>query len=141
MPFLYYFIFLKDGRLRPSLAELMVNADRSVDIELLLVHGRIALHDDRALGHFFHLVQQAAIVGLQFLGYVGMHAQHNVLVFEMLGDLPHLHVDLIANGGDGLHIAGRLAVRTGRADRAFERLLHALAGDGDQSEVVKLQRL
>ena len=51
--------------------------------------------------------QQAAIVGLQFLGYVGMHSQHDVFVFEMLGDLPHLHVDLIANSGDGLHIAGR----------------------------------
>lgn len=31
--------------------------DDSVDIELLLMDRRIALHDDGALGHFFHLVQ------------------------------------------------------------------------------------
>jgi hypothetical protein len=44
-----------------------------VDIELLLVHCWIALHDDGALGHFFHLVQQATGVGFQLFGNVGMH--------------------------------------------------------------------
>jgi hypothetical protein len=27
-----------------------------------------------------------------------MHAQHDVFVLQMLGDLAHLHVDLVADG-------------------------------------------
>src|SRR5438477_12710432 len=59
------------------------------------MHRRIALHNDRPLGHFFHLVQQLRIVGLQFLGNVRMHVQHDIFMLQVLGDLAHLDVDFV----------------------------------------------
>src|SRR5437763_5091353 len=59
----------------------------------------------------------------------------------MLRDLPHLDVDLVAHCRHRLHISRGLAVGARDADGAFQRLLHAFAGDGDQSEVVELESL
>src|SRR5579871_146305 len=131
----------KDGRPSPVFvcSELATRASELVDVELLLVHGWVALHDDGALGELFHLVQQATVVRLQFFGNIGMHAQHDIFVLEVLGNLPHLDVNLVADRGHGFHVAGRFAIRARRADGAFERLLHALTRDRDQAEIVKLQ--
>ena len=55
----------KDGRKSPVFfvcSELATRSSRLVDIELLLVHRRIALHDDGTFGHLLHLVQQLRIV-------------------------------------------------------------------------------
>ena len=68
-----------------------------------------------------------------------MHAQHYVLLFEMFGHLPHLHVNFVGDRGQRLHVSRRLAIGTGRADGAFQRLLHAFAGNGDEAEIVELQ--
>lgn len=49
----------KDGRFLARLyvcSELANRGSGLVDVELLLVDRGIALHDDRALRHFFHLV-------------------------------------------------------------------------------------
>jgi len=73
-------------------------ADSLVNVELLLMHAGIAFYDDGPLGHLFHFVQQFGIVGLEFFGDIRMHAQHDVFVLQMLGDLAHLHVDLVADG-------------------------------------------
>src|SRR5579862_4027437 len=59
----------------------------------------------------------------------------------MLGDFPHLYVYLVADRRYRLYVSRRLAIRARRADGAFQRLLHAFAGDGDQAEIVKLKRL
>ena len=59
----------------------------------------------------------------------------------MFRDLAHLEIDLVAHRGHRFHEAGGLAVRTRRPDGALERLLHPFAGDGHQSEVVKLKNL
>ncbi len=50
-------------------------------------------------------------------------------------------INLVAHRGHRFHEAGRLAIRARRADGALQRLLHPLAGNGDQSEIVKLQNL
>src|ERR1700733_4618647 len=113
---------------------------RLVDIELFLMHRRIALHNDGALGHLFHLVKQSSVVGFQFFGNIRMHAQHDIFMLQVLGNLAHLDVDLVANGAYRFHVARGLTVGTRRSDRPFERLLDALAGDGYQSEIVELQR-
>src|SRR5579871_5962959 len=55
-----------------------------VDVELLLVKCRIALHDHSFLGQLLHFGEQAAVVGLERLGDFRIHAQHHVGVFEML---------------------------------------------------------
>ena len=60
-------------------------------------------------------------------------------MFQVFGNLAHLHVNLVADRCHRFHIARRLAIRAGRADGALKRLLHSLAGNGDQAEVVKLQ--
>src|SRR5262249_17778840 len=77
----------------------------------------------------------------QFLGDIGMDPQHYILMFQMLGDLAHLNVDLVADGRDGLHVTGGLAIRTGCSNGPLERLLDALAGDRHQPEIIELQGL
>ena len=102
---------------------------------------RIALHDHGLFGHLFHLDQRLAIVGLERFGHIGIHPQHHVRMLQVFGDLAHFEIDLVANRGHRFHEAGGLAIRARRTDGPLERLLHSLARDGHQSEVVKLQNL
>src|SRR5437762_13725410 len=62
-------------------------------------------------------------------------------MFQMLGNLAHLEVDLIANRGHGFHEAGGLAIRTRRSNGPLQRLLHPLSSNRYQSEIVKLENL
>ncbi len=55
--------------------------------------------------------------------------------------LAHLDVDVVADGDRRLDHAGAGADVAGGGERALERLLDALAGDGDEAEVVELKNL
>src|ERR1700730_13245679 len=103
-----------------------LESSTSIDIELLLMQRRIALHDHGLLGQFLHLSQSPAVIGLERLRYFGIHPQHHVCVFQMFRDLSHLQIDLVAHRSDRLHEPCGLAVRTRRPDGALERLLHPL---------------
>src|SRR5437764_9722258 len=62
-------------------------------------------------------------------------------MIELLSDLTHFDVDLVANGVDIFHESSRFAIRTRRTDGALEGLLHPFAGNGNQPEIIKLQHL
>src|SRR5216683_3343640 len=94
-------------------------ASSLIDIKLLLVQRRIALHDHRLLSHFFHLNQGAAVVRLERFCHIGIHPQHYIRMLQMFRDLAHLQIDFIAHRGHRLHKTGRLAIRTWRADGFF----------------------
>src|SRR5437763_1017687 len=100
---------------------------------------RVALHNNRLLAQLFKFVQPAAVVRLQGLGYFWVHTQHEIGMFEVPGALAHLYIDLVAHSVDVLHESGRFAIWAWRADGAFERLLHALAGNRHQSKVIELK--
>src|ERR1035437_6508683 len=70
-----------------------------------------------------------------------MHAQHHVSTVEVLVHFAHLDVDVIANGDGRFDHSGAGADGAGCRQGAFERLLDALASDGDQSEVIELEHL
>src|SRR5208282_5482070 len=103
---------LKRRAYRPSFEKLSWKppaesySDSSVYVELLLVQCRIALHDNGALGEFFHLVQQQPVVSLEFLGYLGIHAQHYIFMFQLLGDLAHLYVNFVGDSSQRFYVAG-----------------------------------
>src|SRR5215472_12464111 len=122
-------------------ARLKTDRWRLRNVELLLMQRWIALYDHGFLGQFFHLVQCPSVVGFERLGHFRIYPQHHVRMFEMPGQLPHLEINLVAYRGHRLHEARRLAIRTRGTDRALQRLLHPLAGNRHQSEVVKLQNL
>ncbi len=91
--------------------------------------------------HLFHLLQPFCAGGLELLDDFGMDAQHDVAAVEMLVHLAHLDVDVVADGDGRLDHAGAGADVAWRGQRAFERLLDSLAGDGDQAEIVELENL
>src|SRR5579859_6292816 len=75
--------------------------DRSlVDVELFLMEQGIALHDDGFAGELFHLLQPARVVSLQRLYHFWIHAQQDVVTFEVPRHLTHLYINLIT---DRLH--------------------------------------
>ena len=68
-------------------------------------------------------------------------AQHHILAFHRAGDLVGLLQDLADHRLHALDVSGALAIRAGRAQRALQALLDALAGDRHQAEIVELQNL
>ena len=76
---------------------------------------------------------------LERLGDFRMHAQREAAGVHVRSHLPRFGLDLVAERGDGLHHAGAGAIGAGLAERAFESLLGALAGDGDEAEFVEAQ--
>ena len=91
-----------------------------MNIELLLVQRRIRLGDNRLLHQFFHFVQQPRIIRLERLRDFGIDSQHNVAVFQLLGDLPHFDIDFVANGIHRFHVPGRLAIWTRSSNRPLQ---------------------
>jgi len=70
-----------------------------------------------------------------------MDAEQHVSAFKVALHLAQLSVDLVADRGGTLDHAGSLAGGAGNAKGALERLLDALAGDGDQAKIVELENL
>src|SRR5207249_11386836 len=66
-----------------------------------------------------------------------IHAQHDVAVFQLLRNLPHLDVNFVADGVHRFHVPSRLAIRTRGSNGALQRLFHAFARNRHQAEVVK----
>ena len=86
-------------------------------------------------------VIQLPLLDLRTLTVSGLHAQQNVFAFEVLLHLAQLDVNLVADGGGALDHAGGLADGAGYRESALQRLLDALAGDGDEAEIVELENL
>src|ERR1700731_4042995 len=112
-----------------------------VDVELLGVEARVGFDEDRLSDHLFHLLQPAGAGGLELLDDLGVDPQHDVAAVEMLLHLAHLDVDVVADGDGRFDHAGAGADVACSGERALERLLDALAGDGDQAKVVELKNL
>src|SRR5581483_7327621 len=110
-----------------------------MNVELLRMQRRIALHDDRFADHLFHFIQPASIVRLQSLYHFRMHAQQHIIPLQMLLHLSHLDINFVADRHRALHHACALADFAGNAQRPLQRLLHTFAGDRNQTKVVKLQ--
>ena len=70
-----------------------------------------------------------------------MDAEHNVTAVEVLLHLAHLDIDVVADGDRRFNHAGADADVAGGREGALERLLDALASDGDQTEIVELENL
>jgi rhodanese-related sulfurtransferase len=111
-----------------------------VNIELLRVEAWVRLDQDGLPRDLFHLLQPLG-GRLQLLDHVRVDSQHDVAAVEVAGHLAHLDVDVVADRYRRLHHAGSCADVAGRRQRAFERLLDALASDGDQAKVVELKNL
>src|SRR3954464_14496649 len=58
---------------------------------------------------------------------------------KLFGQLAHLDINFVAHRVHVFYETCGFAIRTRRADGALKRLLYSLAGDRDQSEIVKLQ--
>ena len=73
----------------------------------------------------------------------GIHPQHDigVLGFERLAHALRFLQNLADHRLRALDVAGAFAIRAGRAERPLERLLHALARNRHQPEIVELQNL
>ncbi len=112
-----------------------------MDVELLGVQAGIALDEDGLADHLFHLLQPFRAGRLELLDDLGVDAQHDVAAVEVLLHLAHLDVDVVADGDRRFDHAGAGADVAGGRERALERLLDALAGDGDQTEIVELENL
>ena len=80
-------------------------------------------------------------MGFEGLADFRVNTQEDVLALHVLGHLAHLDINFVADGRDRFYVASRFAMRAGRADGALERLLDALASDGDQSEIIELEDL
>src|SRR3954468_17358288 len=104
-----------------------------LDVELLLMQRHVGLHDHRALGQLFHLLQPARARGFQRLADLGIHAQHDVRLVHRLRHLAHLDVDLVADGRHRLDQPRAGAIDARLAEGPLERLFYALARDRDQA--------
>ncbi len=85
--------------------------------------------------------QPRGVVGFEDLHGFGVDAEKHIGAFKMFFHFAQLDVDLVADGNRALDHAGGLASGAGNAQGALEGLLDALAGDGDESKIVKLQHL
>src|SRR5437763_305366 len=111
------------------------------EVELLVVQRGIALHQDRALEDLLELLEITIAIALEHLRNVGMDAEDDIAAFNRLGDLMRLLQNLADDGLHALDVAGAFAVRARRTQRTLEALLDALAGDGDEAEIVELEDL
>src|SRR6185437_309042 len=112
-----------------------------VDFELLLVDLRIGADGDGLAGELLHLAQALAALQLERLGDLRIDAQDQILALDAGGELAHFGVDLVADGGGRFHQPHAVAVGAGAAEGALEGLLHPLAGERDQAEVVEIEHL
>ena len=62
-------------------------------------------------------------------------------MLQVLCDLAHFDVDLVANRGHRLDVSRGLAVGTRRADGPFQRLLYTFSRDRHQAKIVELKHL
>ena len=77
------------------------------------------------------------LVAGQGARHLGVHAQRAARwPLHVGGQLLHLVVDLRADGGHALDHPAARAVGAGLAERALQRLLHALAGQDHEAELV-----
>ncbi len=83
-------------------------------------------------------VSQLPLLDFENLDGLRIDAQHHVFALEGLPHLAQLDVDLVADRRRALDHAGGLADGAGNREGPFERLLDALAGNGDQAKVVEL---
>src|SRR4051812_17663184 len=90
-------------------------------VELLLVEQGIRLHGDVVAHHRAEVLEDGRLLAAEGLGDVGVDAQGHRLSGEMGRELPHLVVDLGADGGDALHHAAARAIGAGLAQRALQR--------------------
>src|SRR5208283_3244789 len=77
----------------------------------------------------------------EHLDCFGVDTKQNVGALEVLLHLAQLDVDLVADGGGTLDHTGGLADGAGDREGPFQGLLDALAGDGDETEIVELKNL
>src|SRR6266851_8150195 len=112
-----------------------------VDVELLGVEAGVGFDEDGFPDHLFHLLGSSGAGGLELFDDLGVDAQHDVAALEIALHLAHLDVDVVADGDGRFDHAGSGADVAGGGESALERLLDALAGDGDEAKVVELKNL
>src|SRR5580698_1747412 len=125
--------------LRPLMFE--AGCALSLNVELLGMQRGIALDEDVLADQLFEFVEPGCVVLLEDFHGFRIHAEQHICAFEVLLHFAQLDVDFVADGGGTLDHAGGLAGGAGDAQRALERLLDALAGDGDQTEIIELENL
>src|SRR5271157_1525265 len=112
-----------------------------LDVEVLLVQHRIALHQDRLSRQIFHFGDELPVIGLEDFGDLGAYAQCDIGTIVFVDHLAHLDVNLVAHGRNRLHKARPNAVRAGFAQSALLRLLNPLSRDRHEAEIVELEHL
>src|SRR5271155_3030711 len=70
-----------------------------------------------------------------------MHAQHHVLAFHARSHFARFSQNFTDHRLYALDVARAIAMRAGRAEGPFQRLLYALAGDRHQAKIVELEDL
>src|SRR5258705_9100719 len=112
-----------------------------VDVELLGVKAGVGFDEDGFADHLLHLLKPAGAGGLELFDDLWVDPQHDVAALEVTLHLAHLDVDVVAYGDGRFDHAGSGADVAGGGERALERLLDALAGDGDEAKIVELKNL
>ena len=103
------------------------------------MQGDVGLEDDVLPGLLFELVHQLGLVRLQGLDDLRVGADGELGGVDGVRHLARLVLDLVTKRGDGLDHADAVAGRTGLAEQPLERQPAALAGDGDEAELVEAQ--
>ena len=106
---------------------------------MLLMYARIARDIDSA-EVIFDFVQHIVLGSAEGARYFGIDAQHRLpgsIGFAFPRQPSRLFENFVTNRLRRFYKSRTLAIRTRRAERAFERLLNALSGHDDQAEVVE----
>src|SRR5689334_15824847 len=80
-------------------------------------------------------------MGFEDLGHIWMHTQQNILALDRLRYLLCFYQDLPDDCLDTLNVPRTFAVRARRAEGSFQTLLHTLARDRHESEIIELENL
>src|SRR2546427_7848456 len=84
------------------------------------------------------LFRSPALKGLRDFG---IHTHSDLFSFQKVRHLLDLLLNLVTDGLGRLGPAGAVAICAGLAERTLQRRLSTFAGDGDQTEIVKLKDL
>src|SRR2546425_332593 len=106
------------------------------DLEPLLVHGGVAFDDHVLAGNGLQLREQRSLARLEPVRHFGVDAQGDRLAFDVARHLSSFRQDLEADRAGGLDPARAAAVLARLAEGPLERLLHPLAGERYQAELV-----
>src|SRR3989304_6124626 len=112
---------------RPSGAPRIAAMQWLIEIKAFDVDGGVVEDDDAAAGELFERFEHGVVARLEGLAHLRVHAQGDELAGKFCGHLARLGKNLQTDGSRRLHESRAAAIGAGLAQRALERLPHALA--------------